>query len=1054
MEPHGKMMSLAAHAQQVSTYLEEGKVDEAVELARRAVAELEDLGSQHDEGDIEALMLIGRLLSETKQLREAKRAFDRVLMLADATNLSDEEILATLYNNLGQVEHALGNRVLAKELLEKAVKIGEAQSPEGIVTGINLDNLGAIYFDLAELEMAKSAHKRAISIFQSSCEPMNRHLATAIGNLSTVFESEGDYSTALTYRLRALDMHMRCNGLYDPETINDLAVLATIHFRHGDLGGADEWICELLKPDFGLKRESLYTLADRLLLVAKSAFDEFHLGIAVRLCNRSVELLEKLDGPNGEKNLDAQNLLGTVLLAKSDKASAKAILHRTIDGYRTAGLNKKAIDSTISLAKIYRDSGEFVLAKTLLESVIKELQELPKKDGPQIASALGNLSGLYFKMGDYEQAQKVLNEAICNCRDSVERPWLLHDRGMLAYHLGQYDDACKDYEEAKQLWIGIHSEEHPFVATTLANLALVYWAQDKIDNAIECFEQSAMLKQRQARRILAVGSEKQRASYSRELEFDLDKVISFYFEAGANRPKVASFAAECLLSCKGRVLDAITQTVTSIRAGADDEGRVSIQRLHGVRQKITELMTPTLKRGRAPRDLNELRRLRVEEEKLETDLSYRSTLLASELSEVRLKAVCERIPEDAALIEFVRYRPFERGRSGNWDTWRKPRYAALVLRREHEPSWYDIEDAAIVDEYLTSWLKLLKNRLTKKTDREEGTRKLFSILFAPIKDSIKDSSHILVTPDHLIGLAPLSLLFDAASSDWSTPLISYLTSSRELLEQDDASECHGIVVFADPDFSADIDRLSGSATGPLTNRGGFSPLPGTRSESEKIVELFDDVTELLDEEATVDALYGLCSPTVLHIATHGLFEPMEHTERKSSFDLLQLNDELLFVTGTSDEAFVHPMFFSGLALAGANKSGDGSTPGIITAQQIAGINLSGTQLVVLSACETGVGRAGFGEELAGLRRAIAIAGAASQVTSLWKVDDEATAALMSHFYRFLSSGQGRIEALKHAQQAIQTDPNHPEWEHPFYWATFVLSGAWSAMNEYLVTRSV
>jgi CHAT domain-containing protein len=139
------------------------------------------------------------------------------------------------------------------------------------------------------------------------------------------------------------------------------------------------------------------------------------------------------------------------------------------------------------------------------------------------------------------------------------------------------------------------------------------------------------------------------------------------------------------------------------------------------------------------------------------------------------------------------------------------------------------------------------------------------------------------------------------------------------------------------------------------------------------------------------------------------------------------------------------MVHAGLALAGANRRDEAVADGIVTAREIAGMNLLGTQLVVLSACQTGVGHIADGEEFTGLRRAFAIAGARSQLTSLWPVDDDATAALMTAFYERIRTGAPRGEALRAAEHAIRNREDRPEWTHPFYWVAFQQSGDWGAI---------
>jgi len=145
---------------------------------------------------------------------------------------------------------------------------------------------------------------------------------------------------------------------------------------------------------------------------------------------------------------------------------------------------------------------------------------------------------------------------------------------------------------------------------------------------------------------------------------------------------------------------------------------------------------------------------------------------------------------------------------------------------------------------------------------------------------------------------------------------------------------------------------------------------------------------------------------VLHVATHGIFSPLKDEAVNFSLDVLPLDDGAMLVQRIAKASLTNPMFCSGLAFSGANHRG----AGIITAQEIAGLDFRGTELVVLSACETGLGTVKQGEEFTGLRRALSIAGARTQVTSLWKVDDTATQVLMGHYYRLLLEGHSRARS--------------------------------------------
>jgi len=172
---------------------------------------------------------------------------------------------------------------------------------------------------------------------------------------------------------------------------------------------------------------------------------------------------------------------------------------------------------------------------------------------------------------------------------------------------------------------------------------------------------------------------------------------------------------------------------------------------------------------------------------------------------------------------------------------------------------------------------------------------------------------------------------------------------------------------------------------------------------------------------------------------------------------------------SSPAVWENPLLRSGLILAGVQQRQSGADEdGVLTALEAAGLDLRGTQLLVLSACETGLGEVRQGEGVYGLRRALVLAGAETQVMSLWKVSDAATAALMGEFYRRLGRGESRMAALRAARlgllrgelrpqseetrRAIGLSPGKPaakrpaKWQHPYYWAAFVISGDWSSIT--------
>ena len=373
-----------------------------------------------------------------------------------------------------------------------------------------------------------------------------------------------------------------------------------------------------------------------------------------------------------------------------------------------------------------------------------------------------------------------------------------------------------------------------------------------------------------------------------------------------------------------------------------------------------------------------------------------------------------------------------------------------------------------------------------------------------VRQLLGNTRTILLSPDSQLNLIPFAALVDESDrylvENYS---ITYLSSGRDLLRlQNNAQSRSQPIVVANPDYDKPGDpsvkiatnsetslptpsssslklrslRLQGEESNivPPFLRGArgdrrelgrgnqrsselaqlqFDALPGTAEEAKAITPVLPGVTLLTGSQATENAIKQLQSPKILHIATHGFFlnnVPLVAPPAFGITTLLQDRGSLVpelrpgaipaSPTGKSE----NPLLRSGLALAGFNPRKSGSEDGVLTALEVAGLNLSGTQLVVLSACETGLGDVANGEGVYGLRRALAIAGTESQLISLWKVDDEGTKDLMVSYYQRLMNNIGRSQALRQTQLEML---NSNTYQHPYYWAAFIPSGDWTPMGE-------
>jgi len=389
-------------------------------------------------------------------------------------------------------------------------------------------------------------------------------------------------------------------------------------------------------------------------------------------------------------------------------------------------------------------------------------------------------------------------------------------------------------------------------------------------------------------------------------------------------------------------------------------------------------------------------------------------------------------------VEIIQYQPVNPKAAQN-QRFGKPRYAAYVLTSTGEPKGIDLGEAETIDRLVADFRRSLSDKKPTPVERlKESGRKLDIDIMQPVRQLLGNTRKVLISPDATLNLIPWEALVDENNrylvENYS---FTYLSSGRDLLRlQNPSKSKQPPVIIADPDFHNPGQAI---AAQPNTNpsnsdntrsidlsRGIFSPLPGTKQEAEAISPLLA-VKPLMGKQATEQALKSVISPKILHIATHGFFET--NTQK-------QLDDSTIYD---------NPLLLSGLLLAGLKPRQSGGEDGILSAQEATTLNLVGTKLVVLSACDTGLGNINAGEGVYSLRRALVLAGSESQVISLWKVDDRATKDLMVKYYQRVLGNQGRSEALRQTQLEMLRGN---EYQHPYHWAAFIPSGDWRGMGSY------
>jgi CHAT domain-containing protein len=448
-----------------------------------------------------------------------------------------------------------------------------------------------------------------------------------------------------------------------------------------------------------------------------------------------------------------------------------------------------------------------------------------------------------------------------------------------------------------------------------------------------------------------------------------------------------------------------------------------------------------------------IRELEAEKERLEVEVGTYSSELGAQIQPVTLETVQAAMPEDAALLEFAIFRPFDPKVSVNAEAYGPPHYAAYVVRKNEAPRGVDLGPGATIDKAVDALRQALRDRT--RTDVKEHARSVYELVMRPLRTAHGDVSRLLVSPDGALNLVPFEALVDEHGQYLIEHVsIGYVSSGRDLLRLQVPRVHRGPpVVVADPQYGEPAPPTAGPAR--RTQRSPraqyrsvttaadpavlyFAPLANTAEEARAIKRLFPDAVLLTGQRANKAAFTRLNAPRLLHIASHGYF--LHDAARGGATTAATAAGRRTKDAGATIE---NPLLRSGIALAGANLGHGVRGDGILTALEASGLNLWGTKLVTLSACDTGVGEVRNGEGVYGLRRAFLLAGTETLVMSLWPVSDYIARETMVTYYTGLRAGLGRSEALRQAKLAML---KRKVRQHPFYWASFIQSGEWASLD--------
>jgi CHAT domain-containing protein/Tfp pilus assembly protein PilF len=1025
-----------------------GRSREAIEIYARALSLLESaLGTAHP-GITSTLVSLGNLYRSSGDLERARPLLERALAIREDAFGSNDLRVAHVLNNLGELHLASGDLDAAEPLFRRCAAIrSEISGDAHPSVAIPLSNLSAVHGARGGFENAAKHLQRALLIWEPARGPAHPSTIEMRNLLAGLRHSEGKYQLAESLLDRSLEAQQ--NAPAGPLLSDTLNRLAGVYIATGRYALAEP----LLHRSLRIQQATSGPESRDAALILNNMGEIHRLSgrypEAERWYEQALEISKK-DAANGSVvTAHALNGLGMTANVQGDRKRATELMLQSLEIFESihGPEHPDVAAALVNLFGVYYAQGELDRAeKAVLRSLAILEQEGLARD-PRTSAALANLAIIARSRGDSSRAKELLARSL-SMLEGVDGADPRHVVAVLNNLAGLEREIGGDPEpllrRSLALIEGISEHVHPMASRVLTNLTMVRWLKGDLNDAATLASRTLEVDDRLLALLLPALPEELARGYMHQVRAQSSWALSLLAEHPSDAELLrATFAA--VLRRKGRVLDEAARATSRLRRDPTPESQKLLDDLFEKRTQLANLVLS----GSRDEPLENHQRLVAQlwEEADEAErLAHKAAGATSAGRPISIDDVQRGIPDDAALIELVAYRHARP--SLDDEQWGSERLAAFVLRRQGAPKWVDLGEAAPVSDAVAEFRDALRPGVLSLARPHRAGAELFEAVVAPIRPHLEGVTQLLIAPDGELQLVPFAALRTPSNRYLIEEFtLTYLTSGRDLLDLGKGSEGVGkALVIGAPDYDArPPKRLAAAPNGVLALRSSdlgdvrWEALPATKEEARALAKLLG-VAPVTGSSAREEVLKQAIRPSVLHIATHGFFLPdlpqPPAKVRGTSGRMVGIGTTSPVPPPPTDE---HPMLRSGLALAGANRRDDRSEDGILTAFEMASLDLTGTELVVLSACDTGIGTVANGEVVFGLRRAIVLAGARSQVTTLWKVDDATTGWFMKSFYERLGRGTGRSQALREVQLSLIEDPDR---RHPFFWASFIPVGAW------------
>ncbi len=912
-----------------------------------------------------------------------------------------------------------------KTLIDASDKARKKYDPTAPGYGVELEKIASLSLKIGQYEKAEEDINKSIKILETFRKDDNY-----VGNYIQVIETQaklygikGMFDEAESNLERSQKLISKADVQIGSE-VSTAEELSSLFILLGRYSETDKLLADLIAEYQKLYGLNSLRLIEPLInkgriLLAKGDYTE-----AERTAQLANQIAVKTYGDNSTKTAPSQKLLSDIYYTLGDYDKAEDnILKAIASQEKQFGRNHIEVAKSISqlsLIKFYKGDNKKDVEKLMLES--RGIMEAKLgNQNPQYADILKNVAVLYISEKKFDIAFNSLTiaegiwRAKTGTKYNINSASIYTLTGDVYYQLKNYKKAEEFYNQAKDLYEKFFSTTHPEYVKVLSKLSKVYYQQKNFKGAKKLIEESLGNYENFIKDYFPALSEREKAKYWNTIKGDFEFYNTLAFGNLEDFKDLTGKVYNYQLLTKALLLSTSIKIRDRILNSTDEDLKTQFNNWVQKKEQLT------LALSMSPAQLSENNIdpavLELEIERLEKELSQKSELFGQSFEDKRItfEDVKKSIKPGEVAIEMVRYRYF------NHDFTDSVIYAALYLKQElSRPKAILLKDGKKME---TRYFKFYRNAITGKIPDEIS----YGVFWKPINDEIGQASTIYLSADGVYNQINLEAI--------PSPDGRYVIDNSNIVLVSNTKDLYLRKVKSKVSSKNRSASMFGNPTFYLTASADqkFAALPGTEKEVEQLQYMLKEkgwvTNEYVEKLATEEKIKELNSPSVFHIATHGFTKSSpQHTLE----DGLESNEAMLTQ---------NPLMRTGLLLKGAGDLMDKTDynynmeSGILTAYEAMSLNLDGTDLVVLSACETGLGDLEAGEGVNGLQRAFLVAGAKVLIMSMFKVDDDATQKLMVRFYQKWINSNNLRQSFIDSKKELRT-----EYPEPIFWGAFMMIG--------------